>query len=197
MRAGGFSGDINAHGEGQPPGDGDIGVAAFVEQHLHGDDPVAEQNQDHGAEKFGQKLSREPVVHRYSIPDPQPIISKMMKRLLAAIALGTILIAMNHAGVIAGVLQPPAGYEPLWVTRDLEIAQYLTWRALAKDHWLLPDYHAPWRTEGALFQPLFEMVGRSGLPVRVAYYLFDILCYWAASLGLIEAARVFCKTRRQ
>ncbi|MGA3190453.1 MAG: hypothetical protein ABSF22_25395 [Bryobacteraceae bacterium] len=121
----------------------------------------------------------------------------MIKRLLAAIGLGTILFLVNHAGVIAGVLHPPPGYEPLWFTRDLDIAQYLTWMALAKDHWLLPDYHAPWRTEGALFQPLFEMVGRSGLPVRVAYYLFDILCYWAASLGLIEAARVFCKTRRQ
>jgi hypothetical protein len=121
----------------------------------------------------------------------------MMKRLLAAIALGTILFALNHAGVIAGVLHPPAGYEPLWFTRDLDIAQYLTWLALAKDHWLLPDYHAPWRTEGALFQPLFEMVGRTGLPVRAGYYLFDILCYWAASLALIEAARVFLKTRRQ
>jgi hypothetical protein len=62
---------------------------------------------------------------------------------------------------------------------------------------LLPDYHAPWQTGDALFQPMFQIIGRSGLPVRVAYYLFDILCYWAAALALIEAARVFLKTRRQ
>src|SRR5580658_6287599 len=67
MRAGGFAGDINSHGDPESPGDGDVGVAAFVEQHLHRYDAVAEQDQDHGAEEFGKKLSGEPVVHRYRI----------------------------------------------------------------------------------------------------------------------------------
>jgi hypothetical protein len=122
---------------------------------------------------------------------------KMFKRLLGALALGTFFFLVNHAGVIAGVLHPPAGYVPAWFTRDQDVAQYLTWASLARDHWLLPDYHAPWRTGDALFQPMFAIIGRSGLPVRVAYYLFDILCYWAAAMALIEAARVFLKTRRQ
>jgi hypothetical protein len=121
----------------------------------------------------------------------------MVKRMLAAIAVGTILFLLNHLGVIAGVLHPPPGYEPAWFTRNLDIPQYLTWAALARDHWLLPDYHAPWRTEPALFQPLFQMVGRTGLPLLVSYYLFEIASYWLASLALIEAARVFCENRRQ
>lgn len=121
----------------------------------------------------------------------------MGKRILAAIAAGTILFLLNHIGVLAGVLHPPAGYQPAWVTRNLDIPQYLTWAALARDHWLLPDYHAPWRTEGALFQPLFQMVGRSGLAILVSYYLFEILFYWVACLALIEAARVFCGNRRR
>ena len=67
MRAGGFSGDVDSHGDGESPGEGDVGVAAFIEQHVHRDDAVAEQDQDHRAEKFGEKLCGEPVVHRYRI----------------------------------------------------------------------------------------------------------------------------------
>jgi hypothetical protein len=39
-------------------------------------------------------------------------IAEMFKRLLCALALGTFLFLVNHAGVIAGVLDPPAGYVP-------------------------------------------------------------------------------------
>src|ERR1035438_2743910 len=65
MRTGGFSGDIDSHGDGQSPGQRDIGVAAFIKEDIHGDDAVAEQDEDHGAEEFGYKLCGEPVVHRY------------------------------------------------------------------------------------------------------------------------------------
>lgn len=122
----------------------------------------------------------------------------MIKRALAAVALGTILFLVNYDGVIAGVLQPPPGYEPAWFTRNMDTPHNLTSAILAQENWwLVPDYDAPWVTKGALFHPLFQIIGRSGLPIFVSYYVFTILFYWMAAWALIEVARVFCENRRQ
>ena len=122
----------------------------------------------------------------------------MLKRLLAAIAAGTILFLVNQIGVVAGALEPPPGYEPAWFTRNLDTPHNLTSAVVAQQHhWLVPDYDAPWLTEGALFHPLFQIIGRCGLPITVSYYLFDILFYWMATWALIEVARAFCENRRQ
>jgi hypothetical protein len=122
----------------------------------------------------------------------------MLKRMLAAIGLGTSLFLVNQIGVIAGALQPPPGYEPAWFTRNLDTPHNLTSAVVAQQrHWLVPDYDAPWITEGALFHPLFQIIGRCGLPIFVSYYVFDILFYWMAAWALIEVARTFCRSRRQ
>jgi len=120
-----------------------------------------------------------------------------MRLFLHAVLLGTLLCAINHAGVLAGMLDPPAGYVPAHFIRNLDVPQYLTWAELSKQHGLLPDYHAPWLTEPALFQPMFWIVGHTMLPMAVSYYLFQILTYWLAALALLQAARTFCETRRQ
>jgi hypothetical protein len=65
MRAGNFSGDINSHGDGQAPAQGDVGVAAVNglarvlcgEQHDHRDHADAEQHQHERAEKLRQQFS--------------------------------------------------------------------------------------------------------------------------------------------
>ncbi len=64
-----FPGDVDAHSDGESPRDGDVGVAALIEEDVHGDDAAAEHNQDQGAEEFGDELSGEPVLHRYRILD--------------------------------------------------------------------------------------------------------------------------------
>ncbi|HTW68178.1 MAG TPA: hypothetical protein VME17_26365, partial [Bryobacteraceae bacterium] len=119
-----------------------------------------------------------------------------LRRTLFAILLGTLLGLLNHIGVIAGIVDPPPGYQPAYYIRNLDVPQYLTWLELARTHWLLPNDHAPWRTEPALFQPMFVIAARTGLPAIVAYYGFQLLLYWLAAYALIFAAETFMKTRR-
>jgi hypothetical protein len=113
-----------------------------------------------------------------------------------AIALGTGLFLLHNAGVIAGIAAPPAGYEPAYFIRNLDVPQYLAWAELSKSHWLLPDYNAPWKTEPALWQPLFQLVGKSHLPIPLAYYALQLVFYWIAVYALIVAAETFCTSRR-
>jgi hypothetical protein len=113
-----------------------------------------------------------------------------------AVLLGTLLCLVNHIGVIAGMVAPPAGYQPAYYLRNLDVPQYLTWMELARTRWLLPNEHAPWLTEPGLFQPLFTIAARSGLPTIVAYYGLQLIFYWLAAYALILAAETFMKTRR-
>lgn len=119
-----------------------------------------------------------------------------MRAALLAIVIGTGLGVLNHVAVIAGFMDPPAGHEPAWFLRNLDVPQYLTWGALARDHWLLPNFHAPWKTEPALFQPMLQIVGKSGLPPLAAHYGLQLLLYWVCAYALILAARTFCRSRR-
>jgi hypothetical protein len=120
----------------------------------------------------------------------------MRVRLILAVLLGTLLGLLNHIGVIAGIVNPPPGYQPAYYLRNLDVPQYLTWMELARMHWLLPNEHAPWQTEPALFQPLFTIAARTGLPTIAAYYGLQLLLYWLAAYALILAAQTFLKTRR-
>lgn len=113
-----------------------------------------------------------------------------------AILLGSLLCLLNHIGVIAGIVDPPPGYQPAYYIRNLDVPQYLTWIELAKTHWLLANEHAPWQTEPALFQPMFTMVARTGLPTIVSYYSLQLLMYWLAAYALILAAQTFMRTSR-
>ncbi len=119
-----------------------------------------------------------------------------VRRSLYAILLGTLLCLLNHIGVIAGMVDPPPGYQPAYYLRNLDVPQYLTWLELARTNWLLPNEHAPWLTEPALFQPMFTIAARTGLPTIVAYYGLQLLLYWLAAYALILAAETFMKTRR-
>ncbi len=114
-----------------------------------------------------------------------------------ALALGTLVGVINHVAVFAGIASPPGGYEPAYFLRNLDVPQYLTWGALAREHWLLPNYHSPWQTNPALFQPMLQVVGKSGLPPIAAHYGFQFLLYWLTAYALLRAAETFCQSRRQ
>jgi hypothetical protein len=118
------------------------------------------------------------------------------RRVLFAILLGSLLATANHLGVIAGMADPPPGYQPAYYIRNLDVPQYVTWIELAKTHWLLANEHAPWLTEPALFQPMFLIAARTGLPTVISYYGLQLLMYWLAAYALLFAARTFLRTRR-
>lgn len=113
-------------------------------------------------------------------------------RLVYGAALGLALFLIHQAGAISAILNPPPGYEAAWGVRNLDLPQYLTWIAAARSSILLPDYHAPWLTEPALFQPLFIAASWIPLPPLAAYYTFNAVLYMIGGLALMYAARLFC-----
>ncbi|MBZ5604289.1 MAG: hypothetical protein LAO79_18460 [Acidobacteriia bacterium] len=124
----------------------------------------------------------------------------MIRRNLQIVLLAAVLFVLNHAGVISGAVAPPAGYRPSWAIHNLDIPQYLTWiNALkaSRDRILLPDYHAPWQTGPALFQPMFWVIARIPLPAIDAYYVFQFALYVVACFVLFYAASVFCSGRER
>jgi hypothetical protein len=116
--------------------------------------------------------------------------------LLLALLLGLTVFLLNHAAVISGALYPPAGYEPAWVLRNMDTPQYLTWLNAAQSEILLQDYHAPWRTEQALWQPLMLLAARTGLSPLQGYYALHLILYLLTAGALLYAARVFCPGRQ-
>jgi hypothetical protein len=76
--------------------------------------------------------------------------------------------------------------------RNLDLPQYITWITTARTTILLPDYHAPWLTEPALFQPLFIAASWIPLPPLAAYYLLNALLYTSGGVALLYAATAFC-----
>lgn len=117
------------------------------------------------------------------------------RRFAASFLLAAGLFALHHAGVISGALAPPPGYEPAWVVRNLDVPQYLTWINASREHWLIPDHHAPWITGRDLFQPLFWIAAQIPLPAVAAYYALHFALYWIAAFVLLYACSVFCPGR--
>ena len=119
------------------------------------------------------------------------------RKLLVALCLGTFLMMLHHIGVLAAWWNPPAGYSSLGYVNNLDVPQYLTWIQQAQNRILVPNLHAPWLTEPALFQPLMVMTSRLPFPVIYSYYGLHLLMYWLASFCLIEAGFTFCRSWRQ
>jgi len=113
-------------------------------------------------------------------------------RLAHGAALGLLLFFIHQAGPISGALSPPPGYEPAWAVRNLDLPQYITWITAARSGTILANYHAPWITEPALFQPLFIAASRIPLPPMAAYYVLSAALYICGGMALIYAATVFC-----
>lgn len=120
---------------------------------------------------------------------------------LAPAAFGVFMFVVNHLAVWSGWLKPPEGYYPLLITRSSGVAGQMVWFQGFRDHWLLPSYQVPWKTEPAFFTPLKFSVGRSsallGVDVQVTYLLFHLFFHITTAYALFYFLRVFCATRRQ
>ncbi|MGZ4789182.1 MAG: hypothetical protein ACXVZX_11750 [Terriglobales bacterium] len=114
---------------------------------------------------------------------------------------GALLYVINNLGSMHAVFVAPAGYVPFGLTRDSDVAQYLTWINGLCHGWLLPNYHAPWTTAPGLFVPGLYPVAILNrlLPLSsVAWFqIFNLLAYVCVAYALVFACRTFCDTRAQ
>jgi len=120
------------------------------------------------------------------------MLAEARVRLWYGAVLGLILFFIHQAGPISGAFSPPPGYEPAWAVRNLDLPQYITWITALRTNTFLPDYHAPWLTAPALFQPLFIVASKIPVSPMAAYYLFSAALYIGGGIALVYAARVFC-----
>ena len=121
--------------------------------------------------------------------------------LYVCLAIAVLFFTLNHAGAISGWLFTPPGYEPLFDTRAPDIAQYLTWAKAFESAWLAPNYHAPWLTSAALFNPIFTLLARlsafSGIDFQIAYKTAHLLAFLLCGYGLFRSLMVFTAGRRE
>jgi hypothetical protein len=122
-------------------------------------------------------------------------------RVFGPFILATFLLVLNHSGTFAGLLYPPPGYVPNLMPLNTDLNQYLTWLHAFQNTAVIPDYHAPWLTEPALFNPALWLVSHAALGLhidtRAAYYLFQYLLYLFAAYSLFFAIRAFTETEAQ
>lgn len=109
------------------------------------------------------------------------------------------LFALNYAGPISAWLAPPPGTVALLVPRATDIAQYVTWMEAFRVGLLAPDYHAPWPTAPAIFNPLLFGVARLsdllGRSVIEGYVATHALLHVAGVYAVVYAVRAFTITR--
>jgi hypothetical protein len=120
-----------------------------------------------------------------------------MSRVVSSLLIAAVFFVLHHVAVIAGYLYPPPGHEPQLFLRNSDVPQYLSWIALAKDYWLLPSFHNAQPSGPALFQPIVQIIARSGLPVPAAYYGLQFLFQWFAAFAFLMALDQFCSSVRQ
>jgi hypothetical protein len=110
-------------------------------------------------------------------------------------------LVINNLAPLAGLLHPPPGYVPLFMPRNQDNAQHLTWIEAYKSSWTIPDYHAPWSTEAGLRVPLMWIPARvstlTRMPSLYSYLGLQIACYVLALYALAFLLRVSTDSARQ
>jgi hypothetical protein len=118
-----------------------------------------------------------------------------MWRSIVPLILGLLLFVANNLAPLAALSHPRPGYVPLFMPRNQDSAQYLTWIEGYKNAWTIPDYHAPWETEAALRVPLMWIPAKvsslTQTPTIYAYLGLQAACYVLAFYGLAFLLRVF------
>jgi len=121
----------------------------------------------------------------------------------APFLLGISIFAVNEAPVLSGYLAPPPAYVASLIPQHIDDFQYQTWiKAYQRTKCgLLPDYHAPWITEPAMFNPYFWFIGRTSAAFRVdglwIYHLLYLALHIAGGYALFFALRAFAYSRTE
>jgi hypothetical protein len=105
---------------------------------------------------------------------------------------------LQNLAIWAGVF---SGNVPLLQLRNQDSCQYVGFLALAKDHLLFPNLHMPWRTEPAMFNPMFLVFGRVGswlnLRPEVSFQISQVIMLAIAGIVLVWFLDLFLSTRAQ
>ena len=114
--------------------------------------------------------------------------------------MGFFLFLLQNIAVWSAATAGP-GAVPLFHLRNPDSAQYIGFLALARTHTLLPNLHMAWRTEPAMFNPLFLSTGRIGawLGWNPAFTLLGLqaLLMIAAGVVLFWVLDALFETRAQ
>jgi hypothetical protein len=117
-----------------------------------------------------------------------------------AFVFALLLFAANNLNLIRAWLHPPQGWYPVYVTRDLDVAQHLTWVNAMKDQWLAPNFHAAVVTKPGLFSPLMGILGHIaalGIDASLVYAVAQFLLYFVGTCALFWCLRIFTASREQ
>jgi hypothetical protein len=118
-------------------------------------------------------------------------------RSLQGAAIGLVLFLLHNTAVWSGATTAV----PLFHLRSPDTSEYLGFLTLASNHLLFPNLHMAWRTEPAMFHPLFLTGGRIGSwlgfsPVLTLKILEALFLMWVG-IVLMWVLDVFLKTRAQ
>ncbi len=119
---------------------------------------------------------------------------------LAPVLAALLLFILNNSAVIGGWLHPPQGYSPFWLPRAGDIAQYEATVRGYQNHWLAPNYSAPWAGEPAVLMPVLWVLSKLcflGLPFPAAYHLVQLFFYIVAAYALLFLLRAVTETRKE
>ena len=119
---------------------------------------------------------------------------------IAPVAFASLLFVANHLYLLSAWLRPPAGTHPMFVVRDPDIAQHITWMSAMREHWLIPDFHAPFATVPGLFSPLMLVLGRIaavGLDPGFVYACAEFVVYIVGGYALFACFGVFLESKLQ
>jgi hypothetical protein len=120
--------------------------------------------------------------------------------LVTCLTIAFVFYVFNASGIIAGILAPPPGFEPLFTNRTADYAQYETWvQAYRRGGMFITNYHAPWLTEPALFNAFAFIVGRfgAGAGQLIASELLRLLAYLLCGYGWYRCLMVFGENRSE
>lgn len=123
-------------------------------------------------------------------------------RLWIAFLLGSLLFGVANTAVWSGMLHPPSGYEPLFLVRSHDMAEYTTYMTVASDPtWLTPNLDAPWTLPGGFFDPLMLIPGRIGhwlgLSTAFTFQITFFLSMIGGAWSLLYAIGFFIPTAKQ
>ncbi len=120
---------------------------------------------------------------------------------LAPWLLGIGLYIFNNLSIVGGWLHAPSDFEPMFVPRAGDLAQYLTWIEGFKLAPLISNYHAPWQTEARFFALLpwtiAQLATLLGGRVLLAYHLVHLAGFVLAAHVLLRVIKVFTYDRTQ
>lgn len=120
---------------------------------------------------------------------------------LAPLAVAVFVFVGNQLAIIRAVLHAPPGQVPLFAHRFPDVAQHLTWIYGFRNHVLIPNFHAPWVTEPALFNPICLLAGRASAWIQVTpeavHNVINFAFYILAAYALLFLLRSFTKDKAQ